>query len=146
MSAWPPLAELLPQAGPMRLLARVVAHTREETRCEVDVDASALFADEAGAVPSWVALEWMAQCAAVHGGLAARAAGAAPAQGMLVGARQLTLARASFDSGERLTVSVRALGTAGSLVSFACEVCDAAGVGASGSISVVTGIFPARAE
>ena len=146
MSAWPPLAELLPQAGPMRLLARVVEHTREETRCELDVAASALFADEAGAVPSWVALEWMAQCAAVHGGLAARVAGGLPAQGMLVGARQLTLGRPSFGRGEQLTVSVRALGTAGALVTFACEVRDAAGIVASGSISVVTGTFSARAE
>jgi predicted hotdog family 3-hydroxylacyl-ACP dehydratase len=125
----------------MRLLARVLSHTREETRCELEVAASALFADDAGAVPGWIALEWMAQCAAAHGGLAARAAGGAPAQGMLVGARQLELARASFERGERLTVSARALGTAGALVSFACDVRDAAGVLASGSISVVTGSF-----
>lgn len=138
-SAWPALGALLPHAGPMLLLARVVAHTREETSCELDVSASALFADAQGEVPAWVALEWMAQCAAAHGGLAARALGAPPTQGMLVGARRLALARRSFAFGETLRVTARSAGVAGALVSFECEVRDAHDVAASGSISVVVG-------
>jgi predicted hotdog family 3-hydroxylacyl-ACP dehydratase len=125
----------------MLLLARVVAHTREETSCEVEVAASALFADAHGSVPAWVALEWMAQCAAAHGGLAARASGSPPAQGMLVGARRLALARPSFELGETLRVTARSAGAAGALVSFECEVRDQGIVVASGSISVVVGNF-----
>jgi predicted hotdog family 3-hydroxylacyl-ACP dehydratase len=144
-SAWPALGELLPHAGPMRLLARVVAHSREATSCELEVAASALFAGESGAVPAWVALEWMAQCAAAHGGLAARATGAPAAQGMLVGARRLTLARGSLALGEKLCVSARATGSAGALVSFECEVNDASGaLVATGSISVVVGSFSGK--
>jgi len=139
--AWPALGTLLPHAGPMLLLARVVAHTGEQTSCELEVAASALFADAQGAVPAWVALEWMAQCAAVHGGLAARALGAPPAQGMLVGARRLELARPSFALGETLRVTARSAGAVGALVSFECEVRDPGAVVASGSISVVVGGF-----
>ena len=144
---WPPLAELLPQAGPMRLLARVVAHAKEATTCELTVAASALFADEGGAVPAWVALEWMAQCAAAHGSLTARAAGSPPLQGMLVGAKRLTLARAAFARDETLQVTTRPTGAAGDLVTFDCEVRDADDVVATASISVIVGNFapPQRA-
>jgi predicted hotdog family 3-hydroxylacyl-ACP dehydratase len=140
--AWPAPCELLPHAGGMLLIARVVAHTPQQTCCEVEVAASALFVDANGAVPAWVALEWMAQCAAAHGGLAARAADAPRAQGMLVGARRLALARRSFALGETLRVTARGAGAAGALVSFECEVRDERGsVVASGSISVVVGSF-----
>ena len=47
-AAWPPLAELVPHAGPMRLLARVLEHDARATRCEVVVADSALF-QQAGA-------------------------------------------------------------------------------------------------
>jgi predicted hotdog family 3-hydroxylacyl-ACP dehydratase len=127
----------------MLLIARVVAHAPEETTCELEVAASALFADAAGSVPGWVALEWMAQCAAAHGGLAARAAGAPPGKGMLVGARRLELARPAFARDETLRVTARWTGAAGALASFACEVRDAQGVVASGSLSVVVGDFSA---
>jgi predicted hotdog family 3-hydroxylacyl-ACP dehydratase len=130
----------------MRLLARVARHSREETSCELEAGSSALFAGADGAVPAWVALEWMAQCAAAHGALAARAAGAPPARGMLVSARRLTLARGSFAPGEKLCVTARAAGRAGALVSFECEVRDEREVVARGSISVVVGSFSEARE
>ena len=57
MSAWPPLAELLPQAGPMRLLERVEAHDEERTACRAVPSASVLFRNADGAVPVWVGIE-----------------------------------------------------------------------------------------
>ena len=57
MSSWPPLSEMLPQAGPMRLLERVEAHDGEHTVCVALAAASTLFQDAAGFVRSWVALE-----------------------------------------------------------------------------------------
>ena len=147
-AGWPAVSELIPHAGPMRLLARVVAHTPDATTCELEVAASALFADANGAVPAWLALEWMAQCCAVHGGLAARDVGAPPARGMLVGSRRLDLARRSFGRAETLRVSARFVGTAGALASFACELRDAAGVVASGTLSlyVSSAFSPALTE
>ena len=135
-AAFPGLGELMPHAGPMRLLSRVVGHSPEATRCELEVAASALFLDDAGALPAFVALEWMAQCIAAHGGLVALAAGRRPPNGVLVGARQLSLARASFARDETLTVSARFLGASGPLVSFECQVEERGGAVASGVLSV----------
>ncbi len=106
-ASFPPLAELVPHAGPMRLLGRVLAHAPDETLCEVDPEGSVLFAGDDGRVPAWLALEYMAQCAAVHGGLAARAAGAAPAAGLLLGCRELRLHASTLDPRAGLRVWVR---------------------------------------
>ncbi|MEN8162435.1 MAG: hypothetical protein ABFS41_20350, partial [Myxococcota bacterium] len=77
-SDWPPLSELLPHAGPMRLLDRVEAHDGAVTRCRVHPAASGLFQGADGSVPAWVGIEYMAQCAAAHGGLLGHARGEAP--------------------------------------------------------------------
>lgn len=133
---FPDLGELMPHASSMRLLSRVIGHSPELTCCELEVAASALFLDEAGAVPAWVALEWMAQCIAAHGGLVALAAGRKPPNGVLVGARYLALTSATFDCADKLLVSARFLGASGGLVSFACEVEARGEVVASGALSV----------
>lgn len=134
--AFPGIGELMPHAGPMRLLTRVVGHSPAETRCAVEARASALFLDARGELPAFVALEWMAQCVAAHGGLVALAAGRRPPNGVLVGARQLSLARAAFAPDALCTVGARFLGASGPLVSFACEVEERGEVVASGVISV----------
>ncbi len=134
--SFPPIAELLPHAGPMRLLASVLRHDAFETECGLDVAASALFAGAEGRLPSYVALEWMAQAIAAHGGLAARAAGRAPAPGLLVGARRVALARTHFAPGQRLTVLARFAGAAGALASFECEVREGRERVAQGVLSV----------
>ncbi len=135
-AAFPDLCELLPHSGPMRLLARVLAHDVERTVCALDPAASDLFRDTAGNVPGWLALEWMAQCIAAHGGLVARAAGRRPAPGMLVGAKRVGLERSGFAAGEELEVEARFTGSAGALASFACALRAGADVVASGSLSV----------
>ena len=133
---FPDLAELLPHSGPMRLLARVLSHDAERTVCALDPGASELFRAAAGNVPGWLALEWMAQCIAAHGGLIARAAGRKPSPGMLVGAKRVGLERRAFDPGEKLEVEARFTGSAGALASFACALRAGAEVVATGSLSV----------
>lgn len=123
-AALPPLEELLPQAGPMRLLERIVSHDDEGTRCLVDPARSRLFADEAGSVPVWVALEWMAQCAAAHGGLAARARGEAPRPGLFVGSRRLVFRGDAFAPGRLVEVSARPVAGRGERFAFRCAVHD----------------------
>lgn len=133
---FPGIGELMPHDGPMRLLSRVLGHSPESTRCELAVAASALFRDDAGGVPAWVALEWMAQCIAAHGGLVALAAGRKPPSGVLVGARSLALTETTFGCSDNLTVSARFLGASGALVSFACEVEEQGRVVVQGVLSV----------
>ena len=142
---FPELSELLPHSGPMRLLARVLSHSAERTVCALDPAASELFRDPAGSVPGWLALEWMAQCIAAHGGLVARAAGRQPLPGMLVGAKRVGLERFAFAAGEALEVEARYTGSAGALASFACALRAGAEVLATGSLSVYVSDALARA-
>jgi predicted hotdog family 3-hydroxylacyl-ACP dehydratase len=111
----------------MLLLHSVVGHDAAHTRCRVEVDASELFRGPGGRVPAWVALEYMAQCAAAHGGLVARARGEAPRAGLLLGARRLRLAVESFEPGSALLVSAHHRAGETGLLAFDCEVRDAAG-------------------
>jgi len=144
-AGYPDLAELLPHSGPMLLLARVVSHEPERTVCALDPAASELFRDAAGGVPAWVALEWMAQCIAAHGGLVARRDGRAPSPGLLVGAKRVALERGRFAAGETLEVEARITGGAGALASFACSLRAGAEIVATGSLSVYVSDALARA-
>ena len=70
IQALPDIRRLVPHAGPMVLLDRLLA-VDEETLCaEVTIDADTLFCDgrEVGA---WVGVEYMAQAIAAHAGYAA---------------------------------------------------------------------------
>ena len=127
MIAWPPVSELLPHSGPMRLLERVEAHDGECTVCLALPEASTLFQDAAGLVPSWVAIEYMAQCAAVHGGLLARARGEGSRPGLFVGSRRLAFRCAHFAPGTALRVSARFAAGRGDTLAFDCAVEDPAG-------------------
>jgi predicted hotdog family 3-hydroxylacyl-ACP dehydratase len=125
---------LLPQSGPMRLLSRLVSHTREATVCAVDPSGSELFRDAGGSVPAWVALEYMAQCVAAHGllldGLAV------PKPGLLVGVKRLALHVDRFAPDESLEVSARILQRIGRLATLECQLRAAGELLAEGTLSV----------
>jgi len=122
VSGFPALAELLPHAGPMRLLERVLAHAPDGTRCAVRTEDAPLFQDADGGVPAWLAIEWMAQCVAAHGGLLGRSRGEPPRVGFLVGARALELRVARFEPGDALVVEARPRRSTAGLFDFACRV------------------------
>jgi len=138
---FPPIAALLPHAGPMRLLERVLAHDAEGTRCAVLPGRSALFRDAAGRVPCWVAIEVMAQCAAADGSLRGRARGDAARPALFLGSRRIVFHRDGFDASERLEVTARlGAGRPGGLLAFDCTVRDAAGEPlAEGRLNVLAG-------
>jgi len=120
--AYPPIAELIPHADGMLLLDRVVAHAATHTVCATSADRSPLFADPDGSVPSWVGIEYMAQCAAVHGELANRNRDAAPRPGLLLGCRRLEIRADVFAAGDPLEVVARHhMGDSG-LVAFDCSI------------------------
>ena len=127
MSALPPVSELLPHAGQMHLLERVEAHDVQGTVCRVLPANSTLFLDASGEVPSWVGIEYMAQCAAAHGGLLARALGEAPRPGLLVGSRRLVFRCRAFAPDVPLRVSARLATGRGKTLAFDCAVEDPAG-------------------
>jgi predicted hotdog family 3-hydroxylacyl-ACP dehydratase len=125
-TAFPPIAQLLPQAGAARLLERVLAHDERETRCAVSPN-RALFRDARGGVPAWIALEYMAQCAAADGSLRRRARGEPLEPALLIGSRRIAFRCIGFDAAQRLEVTARHAAGQRELLAFDCAVFDARG-------------------
>lgn len=125
MSTWPALEELVPHRGAMLLLESVLAHDARETVCATTTTPSRLFRDVRGHVPAFVAVEWIAQAVAVHGGLLARARGAAPGVGFLVGARRIALHAERLADGVRYRVRARPVHATRGLFAFDGDVLDA---------------------
>jgi predicted hotdog family 3-hydroxylacyl-ACP dehydratase len=123
--AWPDIRSLVPHAGPMVLLDRVLAVDAETLCAEVTITADSLFFDGQG-VGAWVGLEYMAQAIAAHAGYAARLRGDAVKIGFLLGARRYECSQPCFALGSVLQVHVqRALQGDNGLGAFECRI-DAA--------------------
>jgi predicted hotdog family 3-hydroxylacyl-ACP dehydratase len=123
-AAFPAIGALLPQAGPMRLLDRVLEHGADHTVCAVLPRRSRLLAASDGSVPVWVGLEYMAQCIAAHGGLIALARDEAPRPGVFLGSRRVSFGVQHFALDRELRVSARHHRGERGLVVFDCEVRD----------------------
>lgn len=126
----PAIAEILPHRGRAALLDRVERHGADETLCAVEIVGSTWLHRAEGSVPSWVGIEYMAQCIAAHEGCLAHSEGRMLPPGFLVRARRVRLHRASFRPGEILCVSARRLRGRPRLgaMTYACRV----RIGASG--------------
>ena len=122
----------------MLLLHSVAIHEPTHTVCRAFAADSALFAESDGSVPSWLGLEYMAQCAAVHGGLVSRARGEGPRPGLLLGSRRLELFADAFASDQQLRVMARHHRGESGLVTFDCTIEDEreAGVLAQGRLNL----------
>lgn len=71
MIAWP-LAELLPHAGDMILIDKVLSFDDEQICTTLTVKAEGLFNLPDGSLPAWVGVELMAQSVAAFAGCHAR--------------------------------------------------------------------------
>jgi predicted hotdog family 3-hydroxylacyl-ACP dehydratase len=137
---WARVADLLPQRGPMCLLSEVLAHDPQRTVCRARVADAHLFHDEDGAAPAWLALEYAAQCTAVHGSLSARSGGGALRPALLLGTRRMHLSVPRFTPGATLQICARHHRGETGLVAFDCSVEDPSDgrVLASGRVNVYT--------
>jgi predicted hotdog family 3-hydroxylacyl-ACP dehydratase len=108
----------------MVLIDHVISHAADETECALDVSASGLFAQRDGCVPSFLALEYMAQTIAAHAGLVDLAARREPRPGVLVGSRKLQIAVDRFEPQQRLRVNVRRIRGLRGMAVFDCDVRD----------------------
>ncbi len=124
---FPPVAMVVPHAGPMCLLGRILAHDPTRTVVSVDPARSALLAAPDGSVPVFVGLEYMAQCVAAHGGLAARARGETLGPGLFLGARRVSFGVQGFAPDRELVVEVRHHRGERGLVAFDGTVREASG-------------------
>jgi predicted hotdog family 3-hydroxylacyl-ACP dehydratase len=82
-----PASEFVLHRPPMLLLDCLVETGPERTLCEWQVTDAAAFLVAGRGVPSYIGVEHMAQCIAVHAGARARARGLEPPLGFLLGTR-----------------------------------------------------------
>jgi predicted hotdog family 3-hydroxylacyl-ACP dehydratase len=124
--------------APMIFLDRLTDIGPDFAVCEWQVtDDFALFEPGKG-VPAYAAIEYMAQCVAVHAGAKARARGYVPPQGYLLGTRHFEASIEYFTTGityqAHCTELIR---NADGLGSFACEVRAGGKTVASANLAVV---------
>lgn len=129
-----PVEELVPHAGKMMLLHRIIEFDPEAMVAEVIVRDDGLFGDRS-AVPAWVGIEYMAQTVAALGGMKRRLAGKPITLGFLLGTRRYDCNVDQFAVGAILTVSVKRLIQDQGLGVFDCQIA-ADGISASAKLNV----------
>jgi predicted hotdog family 3-hydroxylacyl-ACP dehydratase len=132
----PDIRSLVPHAGPMVLLDRVISAGEEELCAEVRIRPGSLFCGEDG-VDAWVGLEYMAQAIGAYAGYTARLRSEPVKIGFLLGARRYDCSRPSFPLGSVLRVYVRrVLQSENGLASFECRIDDTEGQMATANVTV----------
>ena len=121
----PELRALVPHAGPMVLLDRVVEVDDDNLCAALAIRRDSLFCAN-GAVGSWVGVEYMAQAVAAHAGYLSWCAGRPVRIGFLLGTRKYEAAVPAFAVGMTLNVRVhKALMGENGLGAFECRIEDA---------------------
>lgn len=129
MTEWT-LDELVPHRPPMVLLDAIESFDAEERRLVARVspgEGSPFFSD--GAVPNWVAIEYMAQTAAALAGCWDRTTrpDSPPRPGLLLGTRRLTLGLDAFEAGRTYLVTAVNEFNDDEAASFSCSISDDSG-------------------
>ncbi|MDW3712582.1 MULTISPECIES: hotdog family protein [Pseudomonas] len=103
MNDWP-IAELVPHAGDMILIDRVLRFGDEDVETLATVRPG-LFSQDDGSLPAWVGVELMAQSIAAYAGCQARQAGQPVELGFLLGTRNFQCDVDRFPAGAELHIS-----------------------------------------
>jgi predicted hotdog family 3-hydroxylacyl-ACP dehydratase len=107
VTALPPVDELLPHRGTMKLLDSVLSFDRLSVRALAHVDPDAWYADVDGAMPNWIGIELMAQAIGIHVGLLTRCEGGAARPGVLLGTQHYASSVRSFARHTRLYIDAK---------------------------------------
>jgi predicted hotdog family 3-hydroxylacyl-ACP dehydratase len=122
-----PIAGLLPHAGEMVLLDRVLDASDEHIACHRTVRADGLFEDAAG-LPAWAGVELMAQAVAAWAGWQAQRTRQPVRLGFLLGTRHYRCDVDAFPPGTGLRVeAVRSFHDDNGMGVFACRIVSPAG-------------------
>jgi predicted hotdog family 3-hydroxylacyl-ACP dehydratase len=109
VDTFPPIEDVLPHRGTMRLLNEIVFCTDDALAAHAMVDSGAWYRDAQGAMPAWIGIELMAQAIAAHVGLIAMRAGARARPGVLLGASRYEAHESAFPPGAQLRVEAKEL-------------------------------------
>jgi predicted hotdog family 3-hydroxylacyl-ACP dehydratase len=128
---------LLPHAGPMVLLDRLVAVGEETVRAVATVRRDGLFAAlEGDGVPAWLGMEYLAQAIAAWSGFHERARGRPIRAGFLVGARAFRSSIGTLPYGVVLTLEAQRLMEDGEGIGVFDGRVTGAGVAQTGRLKV----------
>jgi predicted hotdog family 3-hydroxylacyl-ACP dehydratase len=132
----PDLRALVPHAGPMVLLDRVISADEERLCAEVSIRPDSMFCTAEG-VGAWVGLEYMAQAVGAYAGYVAHLRGEAVKIGFLLGTRRFDCDRPYFSVGTRLQIHIkRVFQSENGMGSFECRIDDGAGEIARATLTV----------
>jgi len=124
---FPDVRLLVPHAGSMVLLDRVISADAENLCAEVHIRPDSLFCAAEG-VGAWIGIEYMAQAIAAHAGYAARLRGEPVKIGFLLGSRRYDCSLSTFALQSVLRIHVlRVLQAESGLASFECRIEDLEG-------------------
>jgi predicted hotdog family 3-hydroxylacyl-ACP dehydratase len=132
----PDIRSLVPHAGPMVLLDRVISADEESLCAEVGIRSDNLFCGADG-VAAWVGIEYMAQAVGAWAGYNAQLRGEPVKLGFLLGTRRYECSRPIFVLGSVLRVHVQRLfQNENGLGSFECSIDNEEGRVASATVTV----------
>ena len=107
--AFPPVEEILPHRGTMRLIDAVLACDDESLTAQAHVQSDAWYANADGAMPAWIGIELMAQAIAAHVGLLEMRAGNKMRPGVLLGSQRYQAHIPAFARDALLRIEVKEL-------------------------------------
>lgn len=118
-----PVSEFVLHRKPMLLLDRVTSLKEDSASCEWRVGEDGIFFIHGLGVPSYIGIEYMAQCMAVHGGACERARGLPPPRGLLLGTRRFQTQLQYFVNGVTYQATCKTLiSNAQGMSSYDCRI------------------------
>lgn len=100
----PPVEDVLPHRGNMRLIDHLITFSNESVVAEYSPKTDAWYADTEGNMPAWIGLELMAQAVAAHVGVLKLSEGKPQKNGVLVGTRRYSAAVPVFGANIPLQI------------------------------------------
>ena len=132
----PDIRSLVPHAGPMVLLDRVISVGEDSLLAEVRIRSDSLFCHADG-VGAWIGIEYMAQAIGAWAGYTAQLRGEPVKLGFLLGTRRYECSRPIFVLGSVLRVYIqRVFQDENGLGSFECYIDDEEGRIATATVTV----------
>ena len=132
----PDIRSLVPHAGSMVLLDRVISVDKDSLLAEVCIRSDSLFGNTEG-VGAWVGIEYMAQAIGAWAGYTAQLRGESVKLGFVLGTRRYDCSRPIFVLGSLLRVHVlRVFQDENGLGSFECSIDNEEGRVATAIITV----------